>query len=75
MTPTTVLTRLRKMKGNSMIIYNVQNKVSNALFVSKKDAENYLGQVGSATNGLQIYELYVIDAIEEDEGERHEKNS
>ena len=45
-----------------MIIYQVYNKVWNVSFESKIDAENYLSRAGTATNGLALTEMYVVDA-------------
>lgn len=44
-----------------MIIYAVSNKTSSAFFESEKDADRYLGECGTAANGLSITEIYVFD--------------
>ena len=44
-----------------MVIYEVRNKVFSALFESELDARQYWSEHGTAANGLNLHEVYVID--------------
>ena len=44
-----------------MIIYEVRNKVCSYLFESREDADTFMSFHASAANGLNVYEVEVID--------------
>jgi hypothetical protein len=47
-------------EGNMSEIYAVVNKVFCLFFEDKEDAENYLGKVATASNGLRLTTYFVI---------------